>query len=84
MQPQQVDITDIDIQQSADIRRQLEEVSLPIACRSRISLHETGVESAHQLFVQLKQVQPKFKQCLVNVAEAKPKNTGQSTCLLFV
>ncbi|KAI6126929.1 Prefoldin [Pisolithus sp. B1] len=59
-QPQQVNIADLDIQQLAEVRRQLEE------------------ELSHltNSFAQLKQAQSKFKQCVDNVQEIKPKNTG--------
>ncbi|KIM64596.1 hypothetical protein SCLCIDRAFT_15177 [Scleroderma citrinum Foug A] len=59
-QPQQINIADLDIQQLAEVRRQLEE----------------ELNHLTNSFAQLKQAQSKFKQCLESVAEVKPKNTG--------
>ncbi|KAL4071860.1 Prefoldin subunit-domain-containing protein [Scleroderma yunnanense] len=59
-QPQQINIADLDIQQLAEVRRQLEE----------------ELNHLTNSFAQLKQAQSKFKQCVENVAEVKPENTG--------
>ncbi|KAN0078332.1 Prefoldin subunit domain containing protein [Tylopilus felleus] len=57
-QPQQINVSDLDIQQLADVRRQLEE----------------ELNHLTNSFAQLKQAQSKFKSCLENVGEIKPKN----------
>ncbi|KAI9570107.1 Prefoldin subunit-domain-containing protein [Boletus coccyginus] len=59
-QPQQINVADLDIQQLADVRRQLEE----------------ELNHLTSSFAQLKQAQSKFKSCLENVGEVKPKNAG--------
>ncbi|KIJ67314.1 hypothetical protein HYDPIDRAFT_127204 [Hydnomerulius pinastri MD-312] len=59
-QSQQINVADLDIQQLADVRRQLEE----------------ELNHLTNSFAQLKQAQSKFKSCIENVAEVKPKNTG--------
>jgi len=55
---QQISVTDLDIPQLADVRRQLDEELT----------HLTNS------FTQLKQVQAKFRSCIDNVAEVKPSN----------
>ncbi|KAF9233260.1 Prefoldin alpha subunit [Melanogaster broomeanus] len=59
-QPQQINVADLDIQQLADVRRQLEE----------------ELNHLTNSFAQLKQAQSKFRSCIENVAEVKPKNKG--------
>ncbi|KAJ6629881.1 Prefoldin alpha-like protein [Mycena sp. CBHHK59/15] len=61
-QPQQVSVTDLDISQLADVRRQLEE----------------ELNHLTNSFAQLKQAQAKFKACIENVAEVKPANKGKT------
>ncbi|KAH7912116.1 Prefoldin subunit-domain-containing protein [Hygrophoropsis aurantiaca] len=61
-QPQQINIADLDIQQLADVRRQLEE----------------ELNHLTNSFAQLKQAQAKFKSCIENVAEVKPQNKGNT------
>ncbi|KAF8175502.1 Prefoldin [Mycena galopus ATCC 62051] len=59
---QQVSITDLDLTQLADVRRQLEE----------------ELNHLTSSFGQLKQAQAKFKACIENVAEIKPANKGKT------
>ncbi|KAH7886753.1 Prefoldin alpha subunit [Phlebopus sp. FC_14] len=59
-QPQHINVADLDVQQLADVRRQLEE----------------ELNHLTNSFAQLKQAQSKFKSCIENVSEVKPKNTG--------
>ncbi|KAJ7844647.1 Prefoldin alpha-like protein [Mycena leptocephala] len=59
---QQVSITDLDLPQLADVRRQLEE----------------ELNHLTNSFAQLKQAQAKFKTCIENVAEIKPANKGKT------
>ncbi|KAJ7479799.1 Prefoldin alpha-like protein [Mycena latifolia] len=61
-QPQQVSVTDLDVSQLADVRRQLEE----------------ELNHLTNSFAQLKQAQAKFKACIENVAEIKPANKGKT------
>ncbi|KAJ6472311.1 Prefoldin subunit-domain-containing protein [Mycena vitilis] len=61
-QPQQVSITDLDLPQLADVRRQLEE----------------ELNHLTNSFAQLKQAQAKFKNCIENVTEIKPTNKGKT------
>ncbi|KAJ7320727.1 Prefoldin [Mycena albidolilacea] len=62
MSQQQVSITDLDLTQLADVRRQLEE----------------ELNHLTNSFAQLKQAQAKFKACIENVAEIKPANKGKT------
>ncbi|KAJ7058525.1 Prefoldin alpha subunit [Mycena amicta] len=55
---QQISVTDLDIPQLADVRRQLEE----------------ELNHLTNSFAQLKQAQTKFKVCVENVKEVKPDN----------
>ncbi|PPQ72810.1 hypothetical protein CVT26_003330 [Gymnopilus dilepis] len=57
-QPQTINVTDLDIAQLSEVRKQLEE-ELTLLTNS---------------FAQLKQAQAKFKACLENVKEVKPEN----------
>ncbi|KAF8435420.1 Prefoldin subunit-domain-containing protein [Boletus edulis BED1] len=59
-QLQQINVADLDIQQLADVRRQLEEELNHLA----------------NSFAQLKQAQSKFKSCLENAGEVKPRNAS--------
>ncbi|KAK7061192.1 Prefoldin subunit-domain-containing protein [Favolaschia claudopus] len=59
---QQVNITDLDLPQLADVRRQLEE----------------ELNHLTNSFTQLKQAQTKFKNCIENVGEIKPANKGKT------
>ncbi|KDQ58138.1 hypothetical protein JAAARDRAFT_177289 [Jaapia argillacea MUCL 33604] len=61
-QQQQVNVTDLDVSQLADVRRQLEE----------------ELEHLSNSFAQLKQAQAKFKSCIESVAEIKPANRGKT------
>jgi prefoldin alpha subunit len=61
-QPQQIAVTDLDLPQLSDVKRQLEEESS----------HLTNS------FTQLKQAQAKFKACIENVGEVKPQNKGKT------
>jgi len=61
-QPQTINISDLDLPQLADVKRQLEEEQQ----------HLTGS------FQQLKQAQSKFRVCLGNVEEIKPKNKSKT------
>lgn len=62
MASQQINVTDLDISQLADVRKQLEEELT----------HLTNS------FSQLKQAQAKFRSCIENVAEIKPVNKGKT------
>ncbi|KAH0835695.1 Prefoldin subunit-domain-containing protein [Lanmaoa asiatica] len=80
-QPQQINVADLDTQQLADVRRQLEEVNLPpfsLVHSADSEIHTCTQELNHltSSFAQLKQAQSKFKSCLENVGEVKPKNAG--------
>ncbi|KAI0791254.1 Prefoldin [Abortiporus biennis] len=61
-QPQQISITDLDLPQLADVRRQLEE----------------ELNHLSNSFTQLKQAQAKFKSCITNVGEVKPENKDKT------
>jgi prefoldin alpha subunit len=77
-QPQQVSVTDLDVSQLADVRRQLEEVTLSELLH-RDNPSNRGTQELNHLtnsFAQLKQAQAKFKACIENVAEIKPANKG--------
>lgn len=88
-QPQPINVADLDIQQLADVRRQLEEVNFPFSslvdsADSDIHVLQRTQELNHltSSFAQLKQAQSKFKSCLENVGEVKPKNAGRSVRFL--
>ncbi|KAJ7583855.1 Prefoldin alpha subunit [Mycena floridula] len=57
-QPQQVALSDLDLNQLADVKRQLEE----------------ELNHLSNSYTQLKQAQGKFVACIENVAELKPEN----------
>jgi len=59
---QQINVTDLDLPQLADVRRQLEE----------------ELSHLTNSFQQLKQAQSKFKACLENVAEVKRDNKDKT------
>ncbi|CCM02729.1 uncharacterized protein FIBRA_04836 [Fibroporia radiculosa] len=61
-QPQQINVTDLDLPQLADVRRQLEE-----------ELNHLSTS-----FTQLRQAQAKFRACIDNVKQVKPDNQGKT------
>jgi len=61
-QPQQIAVTDLDLPQLSDVRRQLEE----------------ELRHLTNSFTQLKQAQAKFRSCIENVGEVKPQNKGKT------
>ncbi|KAF8628173.1 hypothetical protein AX15_004054 [Amanita polypyramis BW_CC] len=61
-QPQTISVSDLDIAQLADVKKQLDEELT----------HLTNS------FAQLKQVQAKFKACIKNVEEIKPQNKDKT------
>ncbi|EPQ53394.1 hypothetical protein GLOTRDRAFT_131403 [Gloeophyllum trabeum ATCC 11539] len=60
--PQQINVADLDISQLAEVRTQLEE----------------ELNHLTSSFAQLKQAQAKFKNCIENVGEINPNNTGKT------
>jgi len=77
-QPQQVSVTDLDVSQLSDVRRQLEEVGRDVFYPSKFHWCRATQELNHltNSFAQLKQAQAKFKSCIENVGEVKPQNKG--------
>ncbi|OBZ73373.1 Prefoldin subunit 5 [Grifola frondosa] len=61
-QPQQVNVTDLDIPQLADVRRQLEE----------------ELSHLSNSYTQLRQAQAKFKACIENVGQVKSENKDKT------
>jgi len=61
-QAQQINVTDLDLPQLADVRRQLEEELAHLS----------------NSFTQLRQAQAKFKACIDNVEQVKPQNSGKT------
>ncbi|PSR84210.1 hypothetical protein PHLCEN_2v5498 [Hermanssonia centrifuga] len=61
-QPQQINVTDLDLPQLVDVKKQLEE----------------ELSHLSNSFTQLKQAQAKFKACVENVTEIKPSNQGKT------
>ncbi|KAJ7199701.1 Prefoldin alpha subunit [Mycena pura] len=59
---QQISLADLDLEQLADVRRQLEE----------------ELNHLTNSFAQLKQAQAKFKACIENVGEVKPANKDKT------
>lgn len=81
-QTQQINISDLEVPQLIEVRRQLEEVRrtcefLTISQSLALFLFQelTHLSSS---FSQLKQAQAKFKACMDNVKEIKPQNQGIS------
>ena len=75
-----MNLADLDLQQLADVRRQLEEasppkISIPITLTHAFHLAQ---ELSHltNSFTQLRQAQAKFRACIENVAEVQPQNKG--------
>jgi prefoldin alpha subunit len=77
-QPQTtINISDLDITQLSEVRKQLEEVSVPVMLYKYQLL--TCFQELNHLtnsFAQLKQAQAKFKGCIENVNEVKKENKG--------
>ncbi|PPQ99379.1 hypothetical protein CVT24_009209 [Panaeolus cyanescens] len=61
-QSQTISITDLDVPQLSEVRKQLEE----------------ELNHLTNSFAQLKQAQAKFKSCIENVNEVKPQNKGKT------
>lgn len=61
-QPQQINVTDLDLPQLADVRRQLEE----------------ELSHLSNSFAQLRQAQAKFRACIDNVGQVKPENKDRT------
>ncbi|KAF9809640.1 hypothetical protein IEO21_07332 [Rhodonia placenta] len=61
-QPQQINVTDLDLPQLADVRRQLEE----------------ELSHLSNSFAQLRQAQAKFRACIDNVGQVKPGNKDKT------
>ncbi|KAF8876797.1 Prefoldin subunit-domain-containing protein [Gymnopilus junonius] len=61
-QPQTINVTDLDIAQLSEVRKQLED----------------ELNHLTNSFAQLKQAQAKFKACLENVKEVKPENKNKT------
>ena len=82
---QAVNVTDLDVSQLGDVRRQLEEVfSCFVLWRpllTGINTQELGQLTTS--FSQLKQAQAKFKACVENAGEVKPGNRGTFGGLLM-
>jgi prefoldin alpha subunit len=80
-QPQQVNVSDLDVAQLSDVRKQLEEVC-QITIRAITSHSSTDIYAPQEInhltnsFAQLKQAQAKFKACVENVNEIKLENKG--------
>ncbi|KAI8976339.1 Prefoldin-domain-containing protein [Trametes punicea] len=60
--PQQINVTDLDVPQLADVRRQLEEELTHLS----------------NSYAQLRQAQAKFRACMENVAQVKPENKDKT------
>ncbi|KAI0324560.1 Prefoldin-domain-containing protein [Cubamyces sp. BRFM 1775] len=60
--PQQINVTDLDVPQLADVRRQLEEELTHLS----------------NSYAQLRQAQAKFRACMENVAQVKPENNDKT------
>lgn len=74
-----MNVTDLDISQLGEVRRQLEEVAFTgdLSLWMHRWTYRTDTQELSQLttsFAQLKQAQAKFKACAENVAEIKPAN----------
>lgn len=77
-QPQTISINDLDAAQLADIKKQLDDVSLVVKFLRQPTDHT--LQELHHLtssFAQLKQAQAKFKACIDNINEVKPQNKGE-------
>ncbi|KAI9068565.1 Prefoldin-domain-containing protein [Trametes sanguinea] len=60
--PQQINVTDLDVPQLADVRRQLEEELAHLS----------------NSYAQLRQAQAKFRACMENVGQVKPDNEDKT------
>lgn len=77
---QTINISDLDIAQLSDVRKQLEEVSRSgLAAEKKTEMSALRQELNHltNSFAQLRQAQAKFKACIENVSEAKAGNKGE-------
>ncbi|KAH9884208.1 Prefoldin-domain-containing protein [Cubamyces lactineus] len=60
--PQQINVTDLDVPQLADVRRQLEEELTHLS----------------NSYAQLRQAQAKFRACMENVGQVNPENSDKT------
>lgn len=85
-QTQQINVTDLDVPQLADVRRQLEEV-LRTAPRKHCEFcthylpHIQELTHLSNSYAQLRQAQAKFRACIENVGQVKPENKGPSAAV---
>lgn len=78
-QPQQINLSELDLPQLADVRRQLEDVCACDLRSYRVLIQLLAPQELSHLtnsFTQLKQAQAKFKACMENAGEVKPGNKG--------
>nr|VWO99853.1 Uncharacterized protein [Ganoderma boninense] len=83
-QPQQINVTDLDVPQLADVRKQLEEVrsvsSMKLQSAHSATARRSPCFPSQELshlsnsYTQLRQAQAKFKACVENVGQVKPEN----------
>ncbi|KAI0820923.1 hypothetical protein BC628DRAFT_1422582 [Trametes gibbosa] len=73
--PQQINVTDLDVPQLADVRRQLEEPQ-PQSAHALTRPRPPPQELTHlsNSYAQLRQAQAKFRACIDNVAQVKAEN----------
>lgn len=84
MAEQQVQLTDLNFSQLQEVKRQLDEVSLPMECfiaTDSLTLRPSGrqqeVEHLTTSFGQLKQAQAKYRSCVNDIEEVKPTTAGE-------
>jgi hypothetical protein len=93
---QQVNVSDLELPQLVEVKRQLEEVRSDIPCSSAsLELSSPLIQfSARQelshltsSFAQLKQAQAKFRSCIESAKEVKRENKGtvlRAICLFYI
>lgn len=76
-QPQQVNVSDLDLPQLVEVKRQLDDVGKRLRLMSSLNnLFDQELSHLTNSFAQLRQAQNKFKTCVENVKEVKPQNKG--------
>jgi len=78
-----INITDLDISQLADVKKQLDDVCLSL---SHILLSDSLQELAHlsSSFAQLRQAQAKFKSCIHNIRHITSENKRISSHFFYL
>ena len=76
MAEQQVNLTDLDLNQLQDVKKQLDSVSY-VSCLVKGFTDEQELEHLTGSYQQLKQAQAKFRSCVSDISELTPSSKGK-------